>query len=453
MLQRLLLSLIRMVTGTFFKRIEVVGQENIPEQGPVIFAGNHPNAFMDGWLVTVTCGRWPLHFMANAKLWKYRVMVPLLNAMGAVPVYRHEEHEGVVDNTHAFEKLYAVLESGNCMGIFPEGISHAESQLARLKTGAARVALEVAARGKTSVRIVACGLNYIHRHRFRSQVFIEYSSPMIIDEKWLSEYRDDPEAAVRELTDALAAEMGNVTLNAPDWRTLRFIQTARRLYKPKTAELTPGQYIELNRRFIDSYLEHADDPSLQAFRAEVENYQSRLDMLGIRDYQLRRAMLPGAMIRKTLLRVLKMIILLPLAIPGAALHLPIGWAAAMVGEKFSYELDDVATLKVLSTLALLPVVYIVIAVLVGGSYGWFWALVAIALLAWSFFISVRLIEAQAGIMNSIVLMVRLLRLGDDVEDLRATRARLVGTVRDLADRLADENRERIIPAREFTAPR
>ena len=452
MMQRLLLSLIRTVTGTFFKRVEVVGQEGIPEEGPVIFAGNHPNAFMDGWLVTATCNRWPLHFMANAKLWKYRAMVPILNAMGAVPVYRHEEHEKPVDNSSAFEKLYEVLEAGNCMGIFPEGISHAESQLAKLKTGAARVALEVGARGNASVRIIACGLNYIHRHRFRSQVYVEYGEPMVIDEEWVDAYRADPEATVRRLTEVLASELGNVTVNAPDWRTLRFIQTARRLYKPKTADLTPRQYVKLSRRFIDSYLKYKDEPDMAAFRDDIENYQSRLDMMGIRDYQLRKKMTTGTIIKKTLLRVLRMLVLLPSAIPGALLHLPIGWVAAMVGERFSYELDDVATLKVLSTLVLLPLAYLLIAIVVGNVYGWWWSALVIVLLGWSFFVSVKLIEAQAGIMNSIVLMIRLLRLGDDVEDLRTTRSNLVETVRDLADRLADREKQRIFERGDFDTP-
>jgi len=137
MVQLLVISMIRIITSTFFRRIDVVGLENVPADGAIIFAGNHPNALMDGWLLTAKCGRWPLHFVANAKLWKYRMLVPILNATGAVPVFRREEHDGDVDNQRAFETLYEVIESGNCMGIFPEGVSHAESKILKLKTGAA----------------------------------------------------------------------------------------------------------------------------------------------------------------------------------------------------------------------------------------------------------------------------------------------------------------------------
>ena len=449
MIQRLVISLIHIITNTFFRRIEVVGIEHVPDHGPVIFAGNHPNAFMDGWLITATCGRWPLHFMANAKLWKYRSLTPMLNAMGAVPVYRHEEHGGTVDNSQAFQKLYEVIESQNCMGIFPEGVSHAEAQMAKLKTGAARVALEVGARGNTHVPIVVCGLNYIHRHRFRSQVYIEYGEPIDVGDQWIREYEVDKEAAVRKLTDQLSKSLGDVTLNAPDWRTLRFIQTARRLYKPRTADLSPRQYVRLSRRFVDSYVKTIDNPDMQKFRDDVENYQSRLDMLGLKDYQLRSKVTPGQAIRKMLRRSLKMLLLLPLAIPGALLHLPVGWIAAMVGERFSYEMDDIATLKVLSTILLLPLLYLTIAIVVGLAYGWIWSLLTIVTLGGSFFVSVRLIEAQATLFNSIISLTKLTRRGDDVEDLQATRASLVTAVRDLAERYSDPEKSRLFTQRDF----
>jgi glycerol-3-phosphate O-acyltransferase/dihydroxyacetone phosphate acyltransferase len=449
MFHRLIISLIRTVANTFFRRIDVVGIENIPAEGPVIFAGNHPNALMDGWLLIAKCERWPLYFLANAKLWNYRMLVPILRATGAVPVYRREDHDGEVDNQQAFEKVYEIIESGKCMAIFPEGISHAESQLVRLKTGTARIALAVAARGKARVKIVPCGLNYIHRHRFRSQVLIEFGEPIDVGEKWLRDYEKKEQDTVRQLTEHLTQALKSVTLNAPDWRTLRFIQTARRLYKPSSADLTPGQYVELSRRFVDSYLLAIDDPEMQAFRDEIENYQSRLDMLGLKDYQLRYPVTLGHAFRKIMLRGMMMLALLPLAIPGALVHLPVGWIAATVGERFSYEMDDIATLKVFATILLLPVIYLIIAIVVGMYFGIWWATVAMIALSFSFVASVRLIEAEAGLFISMLSVLRLTRLGSEVENLRATRTALVNKVRALADRLADPTLPRMFAAQDF----
>ncbi len=452
MFHRMIISLIRIAANTFFRRIDVVGFENIPDDGPVIFAGNHPNALMDGWLLIAKCGRWPLHFLGDAKLWNYRMLRPILNATGAVPVYRREEHGGEVDNRQAFERVYEIIEAGKCMGIFPEGISHVESQLVKLKTGTARIALSVSARGKTGVTIVPCGLNYIHRHRFRSQVLIEFGEPIVIDDKWLRNYEKNEEETVRQLTDHLAQALKNVTLNAPDWRTLRFIQTARRLYKPTSVELTPGQYVELSRRFVDRYLLAIDDPEMQSFRNEVEDYQSRLEMLGLKDYQLRYPVTLGTAFRKIMSRGLMMLVLLPLAVPGALVHLPVGWIAATVGERFSYEMDDVATLKVLATILLLPILYLVIGVTVGMYFGTWWALLVMIVLPFSFIASVRLIEAEAGLLMSMLSLLRLARLGNEVEDLRTTRTALVNQVRAMAERLSDPTVPRMFTAEDFGQP-
>ena len=449
MLHHLIITLIRIAANTFFRRIDVVGLDNIPPEGPVIFAGNHPNALMDGWLLTARCGRWPLHFLGDAKLWKYRLLRPLLDATGAIPVYRREEHGGEVDNSEAFKRVYEIIESGTCMGIFPEGVSHVESQLIRLKTGTARIALTVAARGNTTVTIVPCGLNYIHRHRFRSQVLIEFGQPIVIAGKWLRDYEKDDQETVRRLTDYLAEALKAVTLNAPDWRTLRFIQTARRLYKPSSVELTPGQYVELSRRFVDRYLAASDDPEMQQLRDKIEDYQSHLDVLGLKDYQLRSPVTPGYAFRKITLRSLTMLALLPLAIPGAMVHLPVGWAAAAVGERFSYEKDDVATLKVLATILLLPLLYLIVAVVIGMYLGTWWALATLLVLPFSFVASVRLIEAEAGLFISVLSLFRLARLGNEVEELRATRTGLVNRVRALADRLADPTVPRMFTAEDF----
>ena len=238
---RIFIAFTRVIANTFFRRIDVVGLEHVPSEGPLIFAGNHPNALMDGFLLNATCGRWPLHFMASDKLWKYSLLGKLLDATGAVPVARRADYEGDVDNSKAFDRLYEVLEQGNCMGIFPEGISHVESQLTQLKTGAARIALSVTARGNSAVKIIPCGLNYIHRHRFRSQVLIEFGKPIDINDSWVKEFRQEEQATVKKLTGVLATALTRVTLNAPDRRTLRFIQAARRLDKPARAEMSPGQ--------------------------------------------------------------------------------------------------------------------------------------------------------------------------------------------------------------------
>ena len=147
-----------------------------------------------------------------------------------------------------------------------------------------------------------------------------------------------------------------------------------------------------------------------------------------------------------------MLALLPLAIPGALLHLPVGWIAATVGERFSYEMDDIATLKVFSTILLLPLLYLVIAIFVGINFGFWWAIVVVIALLFSSTASVRLIEAEVGLLVSMLSVLRLTRLGSEIDDLRATRAILVAKIRAMTDRLADPELERLYSEKDFAQP-
>ena len=167
MLYRALVRFMTLVARTFYKRIEVVGLENVPTHGAVIFAGNHPNALIDGLLVMSHAGRHPVHLLGNAKLWKIPLLARLLDALGAVPVMRREEHGSDADNRNVFERVDEVLARGGCVAIFPEGISHTDSKLSTLKTGTARMALGAAARRNADVAIVPFGLTYLDRHRFQ----------------------------------------------------------------------------------------------------------------------------------------------------------------------------------------------------------------------------------------------------------------------------------------------
>ena len=440
---RVLLWFIRLAVNTFFRRIEVVGRDHVPAEGAVIFAGNHPNALMDGFVVATMCGRRPVHFMAHAKLWRYPLMSTFLDALGAVPVYPREEHGDAASNEAAFARLFDVLEAGSCMGIFPEGISHTGSQLVRLKTGTARIALAVAARRKVRVRLVPCGLTYTHRHRFRSQALLHFGEPIAVDDAWLQAYATSEVDAVRAFTDHIAGALAKVTLNAPDWETLRFIHTARRLYKPTSVRLTPGTYVEISRRFVERYVATATDPNIQRLRGDVEDYQAHLDLLGLKDHHLRESRGVLNVWKGVLWRSVVAIALLPLAIPGALFHLPVGWVAITAGDRLSDDQDDVATLKVITSGLLLPFVYLGAGAIVGLNFGLWWGATVTMVLPLSFLAFLKVVEVQANLTLATLTNLRLSRFSREVEALRETRSHLVERVRALVDTHADHSLPRV----------
>ncbi len=449
MLYRALVRFLSLVARTFYKRIEVMGLENIPDRGAVILAGNHPNALIDGLLLMCHAGRGPVHFLGNAKLWKIPLLARLLDALGAVPVMRREEHGADADNREAFERVDEVLARGGCMAIFPEGISHTNSQLSALKTGTARMALRAAARPDGYVTIVPFGLTYLDRHRFRSQVLLRFGVPISIDKHRLAAYGKDKSDAVRRLTSDLRGRLSRVTLNAPDWDTLRFIHAARRLYKPMSANLTPSIYVDLSRRFLEHYARFAGEPEIQRLRAEIEAYQTQLDLLGLKDHQLNHPVSAHIAMTRIVWRTALVILLLPLALPGAIVVLPIAWLAAKVSSWYSYDVDDIATLKVTTAVPVLLAVYTLVTIWVGLAFGWGWAILAILLIPVSLFATLFVLEKQARLLVSIRSVFRLAWLRGDIEALGDERKRLVAAVRTAVNRYADPRIRRIFDASDF----
>ncbi len=78
------------ILSIFFNDVQVVGRENIPKYGPVIFTANHANQFMDGLMIMCTCQR-TISYLVAEKSWKRQVIGHLAWAMGGVPVKRAQD--------------------------------------------------------------------------------------------------------------------------------------------------------------------------------------------------------------------------------------------------------------------------------------------------------------------------------------------------------------------------
>ncbi|MYJ73845.1 MAG: hypothetical protein F4089_01585 [Gammaproteobacteria bacterium] len=397
-------------------------------------------------------GSVPIHFLGNAKLWGFPVLSALLEALGAIPVLRPEEHGPDADNRGAFARVDDILIGGGCVGIFPEGISHADSRLATLKTGTARMALHAAAHRDNDVSIVPFGLTYLDRDRFRSQVLLQFATPIPMDDARLEAYQRDEVGTVRQLTAELGERITRVTLSAPDWATLRFVHAARRLYKPTSAKLTPASYVDLSRRFAERYALFAEEPDVERLRIEIEAYQAELDGLGLKDHQLSHPVSASNAIRRIVWRTVLVIVLFPLALPGAIVLLPVAWLATTVGSRVSDDIDDIATLKLVTAVPVLLSTYALVAIMAGVGFGWVWAVVALLLVPVSLFATLLVLEKQAQLLVSMRSLLRLARLRADIDALVARRGELVAAVRTAVDRFADPTIRRMFDAGDFSNP-
>lgn len=79
----------------------------------------------------------------------------------------------------------------------------------------------LAANPQCGLKIVPCGMNYFHAHKFRSRAVIEFGSPLDIPEELVDQYRrGERREAVKQLLEIIYHSLVSVTVTSPDYDTL-----------------------------------------------------------------------------------------------------------------------------------------------------------------------------------------------------------------------------------------
>ncbi len=365
----------------FFRKIETVNIEKMPKKSGVIFVSNHPNALIDPMLLFVGLPR-NIAFLAKSTLFKMPIIGWLIRTVGALPLYRQQDKgQDVSKNTETFTLTRELLKKGGAIAIFPEGISHNESQLQPLKTGAARIALGAVSVGTNpnslDLQIVPVGLYYTNKTTFRSEALLHFGDAIQVLPCELDENEQPPKDKVKELTANIEEKLRQVTLNAESESKVKFAHIAEDVFTSTTPHKENlGERLELLQRFVaEKPLE--DDEKLNKRLAEYDKKLSALkidsEFLGLADLS------KWFVLKHAFRRSWYLILLSPLALFGAILHFP----AYQIGKIIAYtqtkkgDYDMASTVKFLSGLVLMPLSWLILAMALYIYFGWKIALLSL----------------------------------------------------------------------------
>ncbi len=200
----------------FFAKVVVKNQFKIPSKGPLIFVANHGNMILDPGMVRFSCKR-NLHYLAKHTLFNNPLVSWIFKNANAIPVYRKEDDPSLVTkNEETFDESIKLFEEGKCLILFPEGISISPYAILKIKTGAARIALnaEVKNNFTLNLKIIPVGINYSDPQSFKSDVYIHYGDPISIgDIKNFSnkEYKNAVDSITKEIEDSLLSLTTNLS--------------------------------------------------------------------------------------------------------------------------------------------------------------------------------------------------------------------------------------------------
>lgn len=374
MFYRFVRATIRFALGLFYRLQVVFRAQDL--DGPVMFVGNHNNSLIDPALVFVITAR-QVTFLAREPLFRAPVFGWVLRGLGALPVYRKQDHPGLMEkNEGTLEAAAGALRDGKAIVIFPEGKSHSDPQMAEIKTGCARIALRVV-RGGKPLRIVPVGLTYAQKHRFHSKVQVEVGEPLVVPNAPSSP--EEEAEWVRALTDQVAEKLRAVTLNLEEWADLKLIETAENLYSLKIGEKTRDP--ERMRRFAQGVkLLRAEQPErFEHIREDVMSFRMRLEMVNADPSTLKLQYRKSEVARFIGRNLLAMTVGFPLFTLGVLLFFIPFWLVRLSARMLPLLKDRVGTYKFVASLLLTPIWQALLCWLAFRGWGVLGAVLALAL--------------------------------------------------------------------------
>lgn len=198
----------------FYRKVIVLGRENINPDNHLIFAPNHQNALMDALAVLFTHKGQPV-FLARADIFRRKLTASILYFLKILPVYRMRDgFSSLKSNDQIFEKTIDILKNKNGLVILPEGDHAGYRRLRQLKKGICRVAFHAdeATGFSLGIKIIPVGIEFSNYSRFRQVLTVVYGKPIEIAE-YHDLYRENPEKALLELRNKLSKEIKNLMVH------------------------------------------------------------------------------------------------------------------------------------------------------------------------------------------------------------------------------------------------
>ena len=167
----------RFAIKIYCTKIIINKPEVLKSKGPLLFASNHPNSFLDGMILTTLLDQ-PLYSLARGDAFKKTWVNKLLRKLKLLPVYRTSEGvKNLEHNYTTFDACRQTFKENGMVLIFSEGKCENEWHLRPLLKGTARLAI-TSWKQNIPLTVYPTAFNYSSFRKFGKEVHLYFGEPI-----------------------------------------------------------------------------------------------------------------------------------------------------------------------------------------------------------------------------------------------------------------------------------
>ena len=315
-----------------YRKVEVRGKENIPQDGAIMIAPNHCNTLMDA-LVILRAFDDQTVFGARADIFNKPLIARIMYFLRILPMVRQRDGlRNVLKNHETQETIVETLEHGVRFCMYPEGRHRPAHSLQTLGKGTFRAVLAANAKfgDKMPVYIIPTGIEYGDYFRFRSTSLITFGKPINVTEYVKGQNVDNEVQLIEPLRKELASRMSELITFIKDdadlyrkWALTKILAVSEgRMYGNYGTSLYEGMLA--NRKTVDSIEKafEADPEAMSELLEKTDEFEKKRRRKGLSIYSFSRK----NSILKVIGKILAAIIGLPYYIFSAIISAPM-WLA------------------------------------------------------------------------------------------------------------------------------
>lgn len=319
----------------YFRKIYLTGTENLPEPGKgVVFAINHPTAFIDPIPITSFFFRFITHFILRGDMFDSPVVQWILSSMKMVPIFRFRDgFKNLRKNQETMERMEKLLADGGNIIIMAEGVREHEKRLRPIQKGTARLVFGSYGKYKNEdIQVVPVGINFTNALKERSVLMYDFGQPIPIKD-YLADFEQNDRRAINKLTKEISTRLKKHVIHVADKEDDQLADDILDVFRHER-QISRTPFLNKDRSLLKSemslveQLNNLEESGKNKLKKIATEYYDLLNKYKLFDFPIAK--------RKTynLLTIIGLLLFLPLFIVGYLLNiLPIAFAYNFVKKK------------------------------------------------------------------------------------------------------------------------